>query len=52
MNLLRIAARIAASSGPLSDRPDYGDSGASVPRGDESEPTDKGESLPPSDEGK
>ena len=32
MNLLRIAARIAAQ--PLSDRPDYGDGGAAVPRGE------------------
>ncbi len=32
MTLSRIASRIASS--PLSERPDYGSSGASVPRGD------------------
>ena len=33
MNLLRIASRIAFN-GSLSERPDYGGSDASVPRGD------------------
>lgn len=34
MNLLRVAARVAALAQPLSERPDYGDSDTAVPRGD------------------
>jgi hypothetical protein len=34
MNFRRIASRVAYMTSPLSDRPDYGTSGGSVPRGD------------------
>ncbi len=38
MNLLRIASRIASS--PLTEQPDYGTGGASVPRGTDPQPDD------------